>query len=238
MQKIKYVIPNLFTIANIILGFLSILSAAKGAFEHSVYFLFAAAICDMFDGRLARLLNASSKFGMELDSLSDMVSFGIAPAVLIYLACLEPLGALGVVLSAVYLSTAALRLARFNVDGGPLSHVTFQGIPTPVAAGYILSFVMVRDGLPLWLVAVGTGYVAGCMVSTVKIPKFRRGVGPHFAMFVFGIFTFVAFLIWPSAITWHIWNAWNFIMVGANYVALTKQGYIGKNANPPPAEAH
>ena len=239
MQKIKFVIPNLFTLANIILGFFAIISAAAGLFERSVYCLFFAAFCDMLDGRLARWLNSSSKFGMELDSLSDMVSFGIAPAVLIYLASIKDLGVLGAVISAVYLSCGALRLARFNVGGGPLSHVTFQGWPIPVGAGYIISFVMVRDGLPTWLIGLGTAFSAACMISTIKVPKFRKGAGPPLVMLVIGMFMFVAFLWSPTALTWHIWNTWNFIMVVANYYFLTKQGHIGKNARPPePQEAH
>lgn len=234
--KLKFVVPNAFTLANIILGFLSILAAAQGHFEQSVYFLFCAALCDMADGRLARWLNASSKFGMELDSLSDMVSFGIAPAVLIYFAALQNLGILGAVISAAYLSCGALRLARFNVDSGPLSHVTFQGIPIPIAAGYLMSFVMVRDALSIWLIAAGVAYMAGAMVSTVKIPKFRKGAGPHVSMLFIGIGTFIAFLIYPSALTWHIWNGWNCLAVLANYIILTRQGHLGKRPKLEPTQ--
>jgi CDP-diacylglycerol--serine O-phosphatidyltransferase len=239
MQKIKFIIPSLFTLANIILGFFAILCAAESHFESAVYCLFAAGLCDMLDGRLARLLNASTKFGMELDSLSDMVSFGISPAVLIYLASIRDLGPLGAVISALYLSCGALRLARFNVGAGPLSNITFQGWPIPVGAGYLISFVMVRKSLSVGLIAFGTAFAAACMVSTIKVPKFRKGIGPPFAMLMVGMVFFIAFLWSPSALTWHLWNGWNFVMVISNYVYLTKQGYIGKNARPPePQEAH
>jgi CDP-diacylglycerol---serine O-phosphatidyltransferase len=232
-QRLKYLIPNAVTVANIVLGFLAIVAAAEGAYERGAYLLFGAAMCDMLDGRLARLLNASSKFGMELDSLSDMVSFGIAPAVLVYLAVLRDLGTLGAVIASSYLICGALRLARFNLDDGPLTKITFQGLPIPVAAGYLISFIMVRGALQPWLIAGGVAYIAGCMVSTTKIPKFRKGAGPPIVMLFIGLATFVAFLARPSALTWHIWNGWNFFLVGLNYIVLYRQGYLGKNGKLP-----
>lgn len=224
----KHIVPNAVTLANIALGFLSIIAAAEGRFEHAVYLMFAAAICDMMDGRLARLLNASSKFGMELDSLSDVVSFGIAPAVLVYLAVLRDLSWMGAMIAVAYLLCGALRLARFNIDAGPLSKVTFQGTPIPVAAGYLMSLIMVRHELSKELIAGGVLFMALCMVSTIKIPKFRKNAGPPIWMLVVGIGTFVAFLVRPTALTWHIWNGWNFVAVAANYAFLHKHGYLAK----------
>ncbi len=176
------------------------------------------------------MLEASTKFGMQLDSLSDAISFGIAPGLLVYLSVLSPLGVFGAVLAIGYVLTAVVRLARYNVDTASIGKVTFQGVPTPIAAGYILSFVMVRGALGLPLVAVGTGLIAASMVSTLKIPKFRRG-GLPFAMLVFGIGTFVAFLWRPCALTWHIWNGWNLVLVLSNYVLLGRRGYLGPNVN-------
>ena len=222
----KHLVPNVVTLANIALGFLAIIAAADKRFEHAVYFMFAAALCDMMDGRLARMLDASSKFGMELDSLSDVVSFGIAPAVLVYLAVLKDYGTLGAMISVAYLLAGALRLARFNIDAGPLAKVTFQGAPIPVAAGYIMSFIMVRDQLPNWLVAGGVFFMALSMVSTIKVPKFRKDAGPPIFMMVIGIMNFTIFVVKPSALTWHIWNGWNVVCVIANYVFLSKHGYL------------
>jgi CDP-diacylglycerol---serine O-phosphatidyltransferase len=219
-------VPNAVTLANIAFGFLGIVAAAEGHFERACVLLFIGALCDLADGRLARALNATSKFGSELDSLSDMVSFGFAPAVLIYLSVLHKLGAVGAAIAVAYALCGALRLARYNVDSGKLSEVTFLGAPIPVAAGYILSFVMVRDQLPVWLIAAGTLWVAGCMVSTLKVPKFRKGAGLPFAMVLVGIATFVTFLVRPIALTWHIWNGWNVIMIIANYIQLSKKGHL------------
>src|SRR5436190_4079293 len=133
-MKLKHVIPNAVTLANIALGFLGIVAAARGHFERSVIFLFCAALCDLADGRLARALDATSKFGMELDSLSDMVSFGIAPAVLVYLSVLQNMGWLGAAVALIYPLCGAVRLARFNSDASTLGKVTFVGCPITFAA--------------------------------------------------------------------------------------------------------
>jgi CDP-diacylglycerol--serine O-phosphatidyltransferase len=228
----KHLVPNAVTLGNIVFGFLGIVAAAEGQFERSCVLLFLGALCDLADGRLARLLDASSKFGMELDSLSDVVSFGIAPAVLVYLAVLKPLGLLGAAISAAYVLCGALRLARYNLDSGKLGQVTFLGCPIPIAGGYMLSFVLVRNWMPIWSLAIGVALVAGCMVSTLKVPKFRKG-GLPIAMLFIGMFTFIAFLYAPSAITWHVWNGWNVVMIVSNYVMLWKQGHIGGQKDEP-----
>lgn len=219
------------------------LTAALENYPRAVYFLFGAALCDLFDGKMARWLDASTKFGMELDSLSDAISFGLAPALLVYLSTLHVLGPDqgvigigGAFIALAYALTAVVRLARYNVDDGKLGGVTFEGLPIPIAAGYMLSYVRVRDSLSLPVIAGGTLLLAVLMVSKLKIPKFRPG-GLRFSMLVFGIGTFVAFMLRPSALTWHIWNGWNFILVIANYVLLSKNGYLS-GAAVPEADAH
>ena len=224
-MHLKHLVPNAFTLGNMTCGFLAILAAAAGNFERAVIFLFFGVICDTLDGRMARLLNASSRFGAELDSLSDAVSFGLAPAVLVYLAILQPLGGLGQAAAAAYLICAALRLARFNVDGGPLSKVTFQGVPTPAAAGYIMTFVYLRGQVTPMMVAGCTLALALFMVSTLKVPKLGRYGLPGWLL-VGELVTFVAFLYRPSMLTWHIWNGWNWTLVGINYLKLTRQGLL------------
>jgi CDP-diacylglycerol--serine O-phosphatidyltransferase len=224
--RLKHVIPNAVTLANIAFGFLGIIAAAQGQFERAVVLLFLGALCDLADGKLARALNASSKFGMELDSLSDLVSFGIAPAVLIYLAVLHQLGVVGAVISCAYALCGALRLARYNVSSDKLSERTFLGAPIPIAAGYILSMTMVRHSLPAWGIAAGTLWVAGCMISTLKVPKFRRGGGLPFPMLLIGLALFITFLARPGALTWHLWNGWNCVMIIANYVYLARGGHL------------
>jgi len=221
----RHVVPNAFTLANITLGFLGMLAAADGRFSRAVAFLFAGALCDLADGRIARLLGATSNFGKELDSLSDMVSFGIAPAVLIYLAVLTRLGTAGLIVAAFFALAGAVRLARYNLGTNQLSHLVFEGLPIPIAAGYVWSFVIVRDMLPGWLVGTGVMLAAILMVSKVKIPSFRRGGLPVALMFV-GLGAFVVFWARPSALTWHVWNGFNVAMVLLNYVVLYRRGLL------------
>ena len=227
-MKLKHVIPNAVTLANIALGFLGIVAAARGQYERSVIFLFCAALCDLADGRLARALDATSKFGMELDSLSDMVSFGIAPAVLMYLSVLHNLGWLGAAVAAAYPLCGAVRLARFNSDASTLGKVTFLGCPIPIAASYLWSMVLVRDSLSVWTLAAGTLFMAGAMVSTLKVPKFRKGEGLPVWMMVIGLASFIAFLARPMALTWHAWNGWNLVLVTVNYVKLSRSGQLAQ----------
>jgi CDP-diacylglycerol---serine O-phosphatidyltransferase len=228
--KAKHLIPNAVTLANIALGFLGMVAAARGQFERSVVFLFAAALCDLADGKLARALDATSKFGMELDSLSDMVSFGIAPAVLVYLAVLQSLGPVGLAIAIVYPLCGAIRLARYNSDVSGIGKVTFLGCPIPIAASYLWSMVLVRDGLSTWMIAAGTLVMAGAMVSTLKVPKFRKGEGlPSWTMYL-GLAAFIAFLVRPRALTWHVWNGWNIVLIVANYIQLARRGHLDKRA--------
>jgi CDP-diacylglycerol--serine O-phosphatidyltransferase len=243
--KAKHLVPNLFTLANISFGFFSMLFAAEGLYHRAVVMLFFAALCDLLDGKTARWLDASTEFGMQLDSLSDAVSFGIAPAILVYFAVLKPWLAthgdttLGTFLAGAvclgYALTAVVRLARYNVESGELAEVSFEGMPTPIAAGYMMSFVLVRESLSVWAIAGGVVLIAVLMVSTVKIPKFRAG-GLPFWMIVFGIFTFTAFMLRPSALTWHIWNGWNLTLVAINYVSLSRKGYLGGGVGKPEAK--
>jgi CDP-diacylglycerol---serine O-phosphatidyltransferase len=226
--KLKHLIPNAVTLANIALGFFGMVAAARGQYERSVVLLFCAALCDLADGKLARALNATSKFGMELDSLSDMVSFGIAPAVLVYLAVLQPLGWLGAAVAIIYPLCGAIRLARYNSDVSAIGKVTFLGCPIPIAASYVWSMVLVRNALSVWAIAAGTLVVAGGMVSTLKVPKFRKGEGlPMWTMLV-GLAAFIAFLAQPRGLTWHIWNGWNILLIVANYVQLSRRGHLAQ----------
>ena len=110
-----YLLPNLFTTASLFAGFYSIVQAMNGRYDHAAIAIFVALILDGLDGRVARMTSTESAFGSEYDSLSDMVSFGVAPALVIYVWALQPLGKLGWIVSFIYCTCAAVRLARFNV---------------------------------------------------------------------------------------------------------------------------
>jgi CDP-diacylglycerol--serine O-phosphatidyltransferase len=154
LRKLMFVLPNLFTVSSIFCGFYALTLCAGGARPQELYqaaiFILFAMVFDGFDGRVARLTKTQSQFGVELDSLADVVSFGIVPAMLVYKWALAPLGFVGTFISFVYASCGALRLARFNVialrstHGG--SSPFFVGLPIPLAAGMIVSMVIANYG--------------------------------------------------------------------------------------------
>ncbi len=140
-----YLLPNLFTSAALFSGFFAIVQAMNGRFELSAMAIFIAMLLDGLDGRVARMTNTQSAFGAEYDSLSDMVSFGVAPALILYVWALKPLGKLGWLAAFVYCACAALRLARFNtkLDDEHQDKRYFQGLPSPGAAALLAGFVWV-----------------------------------------------------------------------------------------------
>ncbi len=138
------VLPSIFTIANMAFGFFAILSASEGNYVLAAWFIVLSYVMDMLDGRIARLVHGESSFGVEIDSLSDWISFGIAPAYLIYKFVLKDYGFWGYPVAFLYVLCGALRLARYNVKShfGGSSKDFFQGLPIPGAAGILISFVL------------------------------------------------------------------------------------------------
>jgi CDP-diacylglycerol--serine O-phosphatidyltransferase len=143
VKKGIYIIPSLFTCGNMTFGILSILSSIEGHFIPAAWFLVGALACDILDGRIARMTKTTSEFGMQLDTLSDLISFGVSPAVLMYMMVLNTMGNIGIAIAVLFVLCSALRLARFNVlaqRGEVYKH--FVGLPTPASAGVIVSFVL------------------------------------------------------------------------------------------------
>lgn len=138
-----YILPNLFTTGALFAGFYAIVQAINGRFEYSSVAIFVAMVLDGLDGRVARLTNTQSEFGAEYDSLSDMVSFGVAPSLVIYEWAMRDLGKLGWIAAFVYCVGAALRLARFNTNIDVVDKRYFQGLPSPAAAALVAGFVWV-----------------------------------------------------------------------------------------------
>jgi CDP-diacylglycerol--serine O-phosphatidyltransferase len=143
LKKGIYLIPSLFTCGNMSFGILSIFSSIDGNFIMAAWFLIGALACDIIDGRIARLTKTTSEFGMQLDSLSDLLSFGAAPAIMVYMLVLNSMGKIGISIAVLFVLCSALRLARFNVlsESGELNK-HFVGLPTPASAGVIISFVL------------------------------------------------------------------------------------------------
>src|SRR5580698_3399259 len=132
-----YLLPNLFTTAALFAAFYSIIAAVKSYFDVAAIAIFVAMVADTLDGRVARMTNTQSAFGAEYDSLSDMVAFGVAPALLVYSWSLSVLGKLGWLAAFLYTAATALRLARFNTQAQHQDKRYFQGIPCPSAAGIV-----------------------------------------------------------------------------------------------------
>lgn len=137
-----YVLPNLITTLNMFFGFFALIYAIRGEYTWAAYAIVGAAVFDLLDGRVARLTHSTSKFGAEYDSLCDVVSFGVAPGVLLYLWALQPFGRLGWLVSFLFTACGALRLARFNVQAHTIEKGYFQGLPIPMAAGIVASSVL------------------------------------------------------------------------------------------------
>jgi CDP-diacylglycerol--serine O-phosphatidyltransferase len=136
-----YLLPNLFTTANLFAGFFCIVTAINGNFYVAAATVFVAMVLDSLDGRVARLTNTQSAFGAEYDSLSDMVAFGLAPAILAYQWALSSLGNVGLTVAFIYVACAALRLARFNTQIGKVDKKWFIGLASPAAAGVVAGSV-------------------------------------------------------------------------------------------------
>ena len=144
-RKGIYILPNAITLAALFSGFYAIVMAMNGRFEAAVIGIFCSAVLDSLDGRVARMTNSQSAFGEQMDSLCDMVSFGAAPALIIYIWGLKDLGKAGWIPAFVYVAGAALRLARFNVNIGVVDKRFFQGLPSPAAAALVMSLIWVMD---------------------------------------------------------------------------------------------
>ena len=173
-SKSIYVLPNAFTAAALFAAYYGIIQAMNGHFSEAAIAVFFSMLFDGMDGRVARLTHTQSEFGVQMDSLADAVSFGIAPALIVYEFALVEMGKIGWAVSFVYALCALLRLARFNCNVGVVSKNYFQGLPSPAAAALVCGFVWlaVENRLPDWLLphqgtiaAVVTLYAGLTMVS-------------------------------------------------------------------------
>jgi CDP-diacylglycerol---serine O-phosphatidyltransferase len=144
-RKGIYVLPNAITLSALFSGFYGIVMAMNGRFEAACIAIFVAAVLDSLDGRVARMTNSQSAFGEQMDSLCDMVSFGAAPALIMYQWALKDLGRLGWIPAFVYIAGAALRLARFNTNIGVVDKRFFQGLPSPAAAALVVGLIWAMD---------------------------------------------------------------------------------------------
>lgn len=175
-----YIVPNLFTTGNLFSGFFGIINAINGRFETAAVAILISCIFDILDGKVARLTRATSRFGVEYDSLADLVAFGVGPGILMYLWALKPFGRMGWLAAFIFMACGALRLARFNVQVDTVSKKYFVGLPIPGAASMVATTVLFLHGwkisasiaacVPLLVITYILGFL---MVSTVPYYSFK-----------------------------------------------------------------
>jgi len=215
-----YLLPNLFTTGALFSGFFAVIAAMNGRFESAALAIFIAMILDGLDGRVARMTNTQSDFGAEYDSLSDMVSFGVAPALIMYTWSLNTMGKIGWLASFIYVVGAALRLARFNTQVGHADKRYFQGLASPAAAGLLAGFVWLAaeneniNGESLkylvFVLTVGAGLL---MVSNVKYRSFKdldlKNKVPFVTILIM-VLVFISIVYQPPLILFTIFALYSF----------------------------
>ena len=222
-----YLLPNLFTTAALFAGFYAIVQAMNGRFDHAAIAIFVAMVLDGLDGRVARLTKTQSAFGAEYDSLSDMVCFGAAPALVVYEWALLSMKNWGWFAAFVYCVCAALRLARFNTMLEVADKRYFQGLPSPSAAALVAGFVWIIEDYAIdpesirWAAWVVTVFAGLTMVSNFRYYSFktinlRRSV-PFVVVFLIALF-FVLVSVQPAIVLFggfvayslsgYVWSAW------------------------------
>ncbi|SKA00555.1 CDP-diacylglycerol--serine O-phosphatidyltransferase [Oceanospirillum multiglobuliferum] len=207
-QKVRrrgiYLLPNLFTTAALFSGFYAIVSAMNGAFDNAAIAIFISMVLDGLDGRVARMTNTQSDFGAEYDSLADMVSFGVAPALVAFSWMLSDIGKLGWFAAFIYVAGAALRLARFNTQIGSADKRWFIGLPSPAAAAIVAGIVWTFSDLDLsapgykYVLAFLVAAIGVLMVSNVRYNSFKeidfKGRVPFLTLFVIAlVFVVIAY---------------------------------------------
>jgi CDP-diacylglycerol---serine O-phosphatidyltransferase len=193
-----YLLPNLFTTGALFAGFYAIVQAMNGRFENAAVAIFIAMVLDGLDGRVARLTHTQSEFGAEYDSLSDMVSFGVAPSLVVYEWALKGMGKLGWFAAFIYCAATALRLARFNTNIDVVDKRYFQGLPSPAAAALVAGFVWVMLDYEFsgesvrWYAATLAVFSGLSMVSNLPFYSFKdfnmRKSVPFLVIFLAALF--------------------------------------------------
>ncbi len=204
-----YLLPNLFTTGALFAGFYAIVQAMNGHFEHSAVAILIAMVLDGLDGRVARLTHTQSEFGAEYDSLSDMVSFGVAPSLVVYEWALKGLGKWGWFAAFIYCASTALRLARFNTNIDVVDKRYFQGLPSPAAAALIAGFVWVMHDYDFsgesvrWYASALAVFAGLSMVSNLPFYSFKdfnmRKSVPFLVIFLAALF-FIVISSYPPGV--------------------------------------
>ena len=195
-------LPSVFTVANLFLGIIAIILVFNERPDLAAMMVIIAMLADGLDGRVARALNAQSEFGKELDSLSDVISFGVAPAFIMYVVAFQDMHAAGWIVTAVFPICGALRLARFNVASGVPGY--FIGLPIPAAGGVLSTLALFHKDIHVGVLLTVTLLLSFLMVSYIKYPNFKKVGIPKAAVWVTPIIVVVAVFLavqFPSALS-------------------------------------
>ena len=234
-----YLLPNLFTTAALFAGFYAIVQGMNQRFDQAAIAIFAAMVLDGLDGRVARLTHTQSAFGAEYDSLADMVSFGAAPALVVYEWALRGMDKLGWIAAFIYVAGAALRLARFNTMIDIADKRWFTGMPSPAAAALVAGFIFVIDEYNVdptsmrWLAWAVTVFAGLTMVSNVRYYSFKtinlRKSVPFVSIFLI-VLAFVLVYKWPAEVLFG-----GFAVYGLSGYAIAAWAWSKRRRAPPPA---
>lgn len=232
-DKFAFFLPNIFTAMNIGCGFIAIMYSIKGDFYRACMFIMLGAIFDSVDGRVARMTGTSSAFGEQFDSMSDLISFGMAPAIIFYNRFLIDSGRLGMVVAFLFLLCGALRLARFNANISKVKSDYFQGLPIPGAAVAVLSYILLSLEYPDLLVNryIAIPYIAFysiLMISNVPFPSFKGSpwVKNNKKKVLFIIFILISSLfVYEEVMIPVIISA--YVILSIVYVVLNKEKFDG-----------
>jgi CDP-diacylglycerol--serine O-phosphatidyltransferase len=235
-RKGIYILPNLFTLAALFGGFYGMVMAMNGRFDLAAIGVFCAMVLDSLDGRVARMTNTQSAFGEQMDSLSDMVSFGAAPALIAYEWALKGLGRWGWIAAFVYCACAALRLARFNVNTAVVDKRYFQGLPSPAAAALVTGFIWIMTEYEVkpydvsWAMFAFALYAGLTMVTNVPFYSFKdiqMKKSVPFAVIVLIALGIAVINIYPPAVLFAV-----FVVYGVSgYVIYGWRKYKGQRAS-------
>ncbi len=224
-KSLKRLIPSAVTVTGMGCGFFAILVSRGGAIGTALVLLLIAIVCDILDGKLARLLKASSRFGAELDSFADAISFGVAPSVILYESSLHRLGGLGGAAAFFFTAMAVFRLVRFNLDSSRQERRdVFRGFSVTIAAIYVASFIVMRDLLPAQVGALYAVALGGLMVSSVPSPAFK-GAGVSSLYLVVALVNTAVLFLQPGFWSFAWWNLFNlFVLLRAYRGSSTDRG--------------
>ncbi len=179
-----FILPNIFTSLNIFCGFYAIIASIDGKYVAAAIAIIIAVVFDILDGKIARATKTSSKFGLEYDSLADLISFGLAPGLMVYLWALRPMGRIGWLAAFLFMTCGALRLARFNSKAGNVSSDYFVGLPIPAGAGMAATTVLfcyrlnVAESVNTVIILLMLYALAFLMVSTIRYKSFKKNPEP------------------------------------------------------------